>query len=763
MFRLRLPGLFLSLALALGACGGGDGGTNPPPPPPPPPPPAPVASVVVTPPQATILIGATTQLSAQPRDAGGNGLSRAVVWSSNGPAASVSATGLVTGVSAGSATVTATSEGVVGTASITVSAPVPVVVNQVDPAVLVEGQTATITGTGFSAQPGENIVTIDGSPATVTQASITQLQVTVPATLCRPKGTAVPVRVSVGSQQSNGIQQPVNPAQLLNLAVGQQVIARTPGDRCLQFDAAAGTERYVIGVQSVSETASTLTALSISGDIPGGAIAAPALATITEAPGPTGVALSPEELRRMARWQRHLEVTAAEYERERPLLQHLAGPRGPLTAPPIAQAASVPATVQEGQTLQVRVPLFGTGNTCANFVTISAKVRKISAKAILLEDEGNPLVLAQGVYDQAGADFDPIHAIDEDAFGPVGDFDLNQRLVVVVTKEVNKAANPPLAFVSHGQLLPTTQCASSNEGEYFFLRSADPAGQFPAGVYTATDLAGDLPTLLVHEFAHNIQGARRRAVGGQFMASWMAEGLATAAQEVAGFSLLGLQDGQNYGPNRVYSTHGADPRRFFGYANDLLAYWGFNFAGGHIAGAPETCTWVGAPGGAGSNPGPCASAGRIVYGVPWSLIKHTIDRRLGGPANQKQVLRAFSEYAGPSGFAELEAVLGQSIATLMAEWAPVLYLDDRYPAATQFQLANWNLRTIAAAWQTPNAELIPRIRGFADFSDEVALRAGSSAYYEVSGAQRPATALRVRSPAGDAAPAGIQVWVVRVQ
>jgi hypothetical protein len=760
MSRARLTGLFLSISLPVGACsGGGDGGTNPPPPPPPP---APVASVVVTPPQASILVGATTQLSAQPKDAGGANLNRAVSWSSSGPAASVSATGLVTGNAAGSTTITASSEGVTGTALIEVTVPAPVVVSQIVPAVLVEGQPATITGTGFGALPGDNAVQIDGVTAAVTQASGTQLTVTVPAALCRPKGSAVPVRVSVGAQHSNVVQQPVHPAGFSNLAVGQQLLVQAPADRCLQFDAAAGAERYVIGVQSVSETASTLTGLRISGDIPGGASPAAALAEVAAAPGVAGPALSPGEVRRMARWHRHIEVTAAAYERERSLLQHLADRSGPWAVAPVAPAATVPGTVQEGQTIPVRVPIVGSGNSCTNFVAVNAKVRKVTAKVVILEDEGNPLALEQAVYDQAGTIFDPIHTIDEATFGPAGDLDLNQRLVVVVTREVNRVSSPPLAFVSHGQLLPNAQCAASNEGEYFFMRTADPAGQFQAGVYTVSDLAEDFPTLLMHEFAHNIQGARRRAVGGQFMSSWLAEGLATAAQEVAGFSLLGLQDGQNYGPNRVYSTFGADPRGFFSYQNDLLAYWGFNFAGGHVPGTPEECTWVGNPTTAGGNPGPCSSAGRIIYGIPWSLIKHTIDRHLGGPANQKEILRAFSEYAGPSGFPELEAVLGRPIGTLMAEWAPMLYLDDRYPVA-QFQLANWNLRAIAAAWQTANAELLPKIRGFDDFSDDLSLRAGSSAYYEVSGANRPATAVRVRSPAGDAAPATIQIWVVRVQ
>jgi uncharacterized protein YjdB len=91
------------------------------------PPPVPVASVRVTPGSASIQVGATVQLSATPEDAQGNPLAgRAITWSSSTPAvATVSSSGLVTGVSAGSTPITATSEGTSGTSSITVTDPPP--------------------------------------------------------------------------------------------------------------------------------------------------------------------------------------------------------------------------------------------------------------------------------------------------------------------------------------------------------------------------------------------------------------------------------------------------------------------------------------------------------------------------------------------------------------------------------------------------------------------------------------------------------------
>jgi uncharacterized protein YjdB len=87
--------------------------------------PIPVASVVVSPNAETLAPGQTRQLSATTRDSGGNTLTgRAVTWaSSNIGVATVSQQGLVTAVGEGAATITATSEGKPGTATITVSAP----------------------------------------------------------------------------------------------------------------------------------------------------------------------------------------------------------------------------------------------------------------------------------------------------------------------------------------------------------------------------------------------------------------------------------------------------------------------------------------------------------------------------------------------------------------------------------------------------------------------------------------------------------------
>src|SRR5207247_2616980 len=86
--------------------------------------PAPVASVTVTPAPASVPTGQTVQLTATLKDANGNTLTgRTVAWASNNTAvATVTGSGMVSGVTAGTASIAATSETVTGTSALTVTA-----------------------------------------------------------------------------------------------------------------------------------------------------------------------------------------------------------------------------------------------------------------------------------------------------------------------------------------------------------------------------------------------------------------------------------------------------------------------------------------------------------------------------------------------------------------------------------------------------------------------------------------------------------------
>lgn len=129
----------------------------------------PVASVTISPSTQTVVVGATTPaFTAVTKDASGNTLSGRVVTfaSSNTSVATVDAnTGVATGVAPGTASITATSEGITSTAAtLTVSA-VPVATVTISPTT----QSVVVGAT----TPAFTAVTKDGSGNTLTGRTVT--------------------------------------------------------------------------------------------------------------------------------------------------------------------------------------------------------------------------------------------------------------------------------------------------------------------------------------------------------------------------------------------------------------------------------------------------------------------------------------------------------------------------------------------------------------------------------------------------------------
>jgi hypothetical protein len=220
-----LPGLVRAfIPLFLAGCGGGDAGTTVAPPPPPPP--AVVAAVEVSPASQLVLPGGTVQLAATPRSATGVPLAgRSTSWRSEHPAiASVTSSGLVTGLAAGTATIVATVEGVSGNAQITVASPAARVVLERDTVVLARGATSQLSAEVRDAQgrplsgrsitwsttvPGVATISSTGLVtavqsgqarviATVEAVADTALLVVAPGTLALTLGTPSAVTRTVG-------------------------------------------------------------------------------------------------------------------------------------------------------------------------------------------------------------------------------------------------------------------------------------------------------------------------------------------------------------------------------------------------------------------------------------------------------------------------------------------------------------------------------------------------------------------------------------
>ncbi|MBC7896764.1 MAG: Ig-like domain-containing protein [Cytophagaceae bacterium] len=135
-------------------------------------PPAAVATVQVTLAASSIPVGQTSQGTAVLKDAAGNVLTgRTVAWSSsNTAAATVGSNGLVSGVAAGTPTITASSGGITGSAPMTITAPALATVTPVlASSTLSVGQTTTTTTTLKDALGG----VMTGIPVTYSSSNST--------------------------------------------------------------------------------------------------------------------------------------------------------------------------------------------------------------------------------------------------------------------------------------------------------------------------------------------------------------------------------------------------------------------------------------------------------------------------------------------------------------------------------------------------------------------------------------------------------------
>lgn len=165
--------------------------------------PVPIASILLTPPTSSLIVGQSLQLAATPRDSNGTALAaRALSWTSNSPTvASVSSTGLVTALSAGTATITAAAEGKSATSRITVSL-VPVDTVSVTPrtTTLAAGQvqqlTARVVDATGTVLPGRTITWDTDQPTIATVSSsglvtaLTNGRATISASTGGKSGTA---------------------------------------------------------------------------------------------------------------------------------------------------------------------------------------------------------------------------------------------------------------------------------------------------------------------------------------------------------------------------------------------------------------------------------------------------------------------------------------------------------------------------------------------------------------------------------------------
>ena len=728
-------------------------------------------------------LGDTATLSATVKDANDSTMSGATVtWATSAASvATVSSAGLVTSVADGTATITATSGSASATAEITVNQ-VGVAVDTIT-ATWTEGAAATITGSGFSATPASNTVTVDGLTASITSASTTELQITVPTSACKPS-RVTNVVVTVASESATTTVG-VKPATVWSVELGGGVY--TTGGECIHLAGGTGSEEYMIGFFNTSESPSSLTPVKQTA-IAGTTLAGDATADFSVAGESVGYreapiiefgerpAVSPTPLQQFRRdpeykaeMLAHAKAEARRWEVWRRTVDEMA-----LRAPDAgatARAAMPPRSV--GDTIVVKVHI--EGSTCTDianggtgiYSTVTTVVTHVGTSAIYMEDVGNPLSESFTAAEYAAWDATLSGTTLPTITNYFGDFwdgipyggvagdelglDADGRVGVVITKEVNKMEDV-LGFVNFSDLRATSYCPIGNQAELFYSIAPDPDGIYALGAKTKTEVATAIPKLIAHEMTHILQGTQTLfPTFSGWHATWEIEGGATLAEQLVGMAVLGHESGQNLGRTEWLQGYYGD-QWYRSWQEDLRQYFGLESIN-----SPEECTWLI---GGDDNDGPCWN-GRAVYGVPATLLRQILDEFGPSYAGGEAALMRDLTSSAQIGYANLEATTGKSIGYLLSGFGMALWADGR---GYNDYLDSWDLYAINEGWSGTDYKLQPHASSNTEPTVSLSVRGGSTGYLRWSPPSgHTPTSIRIRTPEGGELPDEMGFWIMRIR
>lgn len=727
--------------------------------------PPPVATVVITPLSGPLGAGQTTQLVVTLRDRNGSTIgARPVAWSSSDASiASVDNVGKLLAIAVGTATISAVSEGITGTATVVVTdaaGAVAPVIGAVSPAVLVPGATATISGTGFDALATNNAVTIRGVVARVTASSATQLSVTVP---CVASGS-VPVQVTTNLRAGPTFTHQLAAPQR-TVALGQALIFTDVA--CSELPAAPAGARYVIAVFSASTNENSLVDFELGGN-PATVATSPVF--VAGAPLRTREVLppGPEALRDRAHWLM-LERNRATLAEGRASTTRQALPSRSMSA------AAVPAVGDRRDFYYTYIN--GCRDTTAK---VFGRVLYVGARAIIWEDTANTLRAAtepalDAYYQKLGAIFDRdqydvIRANFGDPLRRDAATDNDGHLHMVFSEKLNGSG--AAAFVSSCDQYPTTTFSASNYGQLFY--GSVPTSRTPNlnSTNSPDGWFNFMARTVVHEVKHIASQSAHVANGVNGEESWLEEGTARHAEELWVRQYLhkvpwkGNTSFGDAATNGIFcdfhpenaTCNAADTLRRPGYGmrrhfndlrNKLIQPWNFSLYGD----------------GSGQS-------GSTFYQTSWSLVRYAIDRYAQSDA---EFLTALTNSTGV-GISNLSALAGTSADRLLGGWALALYADD-FPGlsapSADLQIPTWDLRGIYAGlngdatWSgqfSSRFMLQPVALTFGSFtSPRTGLRGGANAYFELAGSPTQPQILTVRALNGGNPSQNLRVAIARLQ
>ena len=206
--------------------------------------PPPIASIAISPQSPSVAKGATQQFAATATysDGSNSDITNSVQWISAAPqVATISSTGTLTAVAQGTTALSASSRGIVGSTTVTVTSPVPTI-SSVSPTSGTAGTQVSVSGSGFGNSQGTGTVWLGTGQGAIVSWSDTQVTATVASG--SSSGT---VRIQQNGADSNSVPFTVNTPTITGVTpasgtAGTQVSITGTG-----FGAAQGSGQVWLG------------------------------------------------------------------------------------------------------------------------------------------------------------------------------------------------------------------------------------------------------------------------------------------------------------------------------------------------------------------------------------------------------------------------------------------------------------------------------------------------------------------------------------
>lgn len=317
---------------------------------------------------------------------------------------------------------------------------------------------------------------------------------------------------------------------------------------------------------------------------------------------------------------------------------------------------------------------------CSSFTNVTATARYVGMHAAIYLDNNAPASDPFTTADLAelGTSFDTYHyPIDTTAFGRESDIDANGLVIVLATKAVNDLtpdceSGRVVGFFYGVDLLNRT---NSNRAEIFYTLVPAPQTSGCSAVGRRTALNNLKPTL-IHEFQHMISFNQHALVRpGSSEDTWLNEALSSHAEELGGRL---IPDGECIAsglPSCRSQYSSGNITNGYNYLEDTDTSFVF-FA--H------------------SEPGTLSDRGAGWLFLRWMLDQFSADSILGTSKTRALVGTSLT------GMANLTAVTGSPLSSMIPQWLMATYLDDGVElpeeATGRLRFKSWGLREI---WSNP--------------------------------------------------------------